>query len=438
MPETLEKEEIKVELKSEVLNEVLSTPPSWLTRSGNSLFFLVIVLILSLSYVISYPDELQGDVTIFNSRPPIEFHNAMYGKLVSLQVHDQQEVKKNQIVAQFNNAVNTKEINAMKLYLNDLSNTSELKTMDVPISLQAIHVGGFQQGWNGLLASINEWNAIQKTNVLGNKKTSLQQEIVQRKKLLEIGQRKSKLIEREVTLQHQQTKAAQRLLAKNAISKDEFLKEERTENQLLQTYQNQKEALIQIEIQLNSLAKNVIESDFETQQQIQKLKSSIQTQVSALQNQLLDWEKSTAWVAPLDGKILFNKQLNVSSFYQAGEASIVLVPKGFHYKATVRVPSQGAGKIAKGQKVFIECLDFPKHEYGVLEGRVASITSIAKTMDKVEVYEVEIQLPKKLITTYKKEIPVKAQLKGIAKIITKDKRLISRFFEKVLNAIEKK
>ena len=341
MPETLEKEEIKVELKSEVLNEVLSTPPSWLTRSGNTLFFLVIVMILSLSYVISYPDELQGDVTIFNSRPPIEFHNAMYGKLVSLQVHDQQEVKKNQIVAQFNSSVNPKEINAMKLFLIGLSNTSELKTIDVPISLQAIHVGGLQQGWNGLLASINEWNAIQKTNVLGNKKTSLQQEIGQRKKLLEIGQRKSKLIEREVTLQHQQTKAAQRLLTKNAISKDEFLKEERTENQLLQTYQNQKEALIQIEIQLNSLAKNVIESDFETQQQIQKLKSSIQTQVSALQNQLLDWEKSTAWVAPLDGKILFNKQLNVSSFYQAGEASIVLVPKGFHYKATVRVPSRG-------------------------------------------------------------------------------------------------
>lgn len=434
----MEKEEIKIELKSEVLNEVLSTPPSWLTRSGNTLFFLVIVLILSLSYVISYPDELQGDVTIFNNRPPIEFQNAIYGKLVSLQVHDHQEVKKNQIVAQFNNAVNPKEINIMKLYLNELSNTSELKKIDIPISLQAIHVGGLQQNWNGLLASIIEWNAIQMTNVLGNKKTSLQQEIGQRKKLLEIGQRKSKLIEREVTLQHQQTKAAQRLLAKNAISKDEFLKEERTENQLLQTYQNQKEALIQIEIQLNSLAKNIIESDFETQQQIQKLKSSIQTQVSALQNQLIDWEKSTAWVAPLDGKILFNKQLNVSSFYQAGEASIVLVPKGFHYKATVRVPSQGAGKIAKGQKVFIECIDFPKHEYGVLEGRVASITSIAKSMDKVEVYEVEIQLPKKLITTYKIEIPVKAQLKGIAKIITKDKRLISRFFEKVLNAIEKK
>ena len=434
----MEKEEIKIELKSEVLNEVLSTPPSWLTRSGNTLFFLVIVLILSLSYVISYPDELQGDVTIFNNRPPIEFQNAIYGKLVSLQVHDHQEVKKNQILAQFNNAVNPKEINIMKLYLNELSNTSELKKIDIPISLQAIHVGGLQQNWNGLLASINEWNAIQMTNVLGNKKTSLQQEIGQRKKLLEIGQRKSKLIEREVTLQHQQTKAAQRLLAKNAISKDEFLKEERTENQLLQTYQNQKEALIQIEIQLNSLAKNIIESDFETQQQIQKLKSSIQTQVSALQNQLIDWEKSTAWVAPLDGKILFNKQLNVSSFYQAGEASIVLVPKGFHYKATVRVPSQGAGKIAKGQKVFIECIDFPKHEYGVLEGRVASITSIAKSMDKVEVYEVEIQLPKKLITTYKIEIPVKAQLKGIAKIITKDKRLISRFFEKVLNAIEKK
>jgi len=69
----------------------------------------------------------------------------------------------------------------------------------------------------------------------------------------------------------------------------------------------------------------------------------------------------------------------------------------------------------------------------MLEGTVKSITSVSKN----EMYEVEIQLPKKLITTYKKEIPVKSILKGSAKIITKNKRLINRFFEKVINLIEK-
>lgn len=434
----MEKETIKVELKSEVLNEVLSTPPSWLARSGNTLFFVIILLILSLSYIISYPDELQGEASIFNSRPPIEFHNAMYGKLVNLQVKDQQEVRKNQIIAQFNISVKSKDLDAMKSFLSKVSLTKQLTTIEIPKSIQSIKIGSLQQNWNNLLVSIHEWNAIHSTKILHNKKTSIQQEIFQRKKLLEIGRRKTKLIERELALQHQQLKSSQRLYANNAISKDEVLKDERAENQLQQSYNNQKEAIIQIEIQLASLGKSLLESDFDTQQQLKKLESSIYTQVSSLQNQLIDWEKSTAWVAPMDGKILFNKQLNISNFYQTGEASIVLVPKGFHFKATVRVASQGAGKISKGQKVFIECLDYPKHEYGVLEGNVKSMTSIAKTLDKQEIYEVEVTLPKKLITTYKKEIPVKAQLKGIAKIITKDKRLIYRFFEKVLNAIEKK
>jgi hypothetical protein len=99
----------------------------------------------------------------------------------------------------------------------------------------------------------------------------------------------------------------------------------------------------------------------------------------------------------------------------------------------MKVSVQGSGKIEKGQKVFIEFSDFPKNEFGMLEGTVKSITSVSKN----DLYEVEIQLPKKLMTTYNKEITVKAILKGNAKIITKNKRLINRFFEKVINLIEK-
>jgi len=69
----------------------------------------------------------------------------------------------------------------------------------------------------------------------------------------------------------------------------------------------------------------------------------------------------------------------------------------------------------------------------MIQGSVKSITSVSKK----DTYEVEVKLPSKLLTTYEKEITFSAELKGTAKIITKDKRLLERFFEKVLDIISR-
>ena len=383
--------------------------------------------------MISYPDELIGEVNIHSNRPPIEFENQMYGKLVDLQVQDQQIIEKGKVLAQFDNEINPKHIEMIQAFLLTLTNATSMKKVTISSELEKINLGTLQQSWMTLLSLIKERNDLTSSDFFQKKISSIQNEIEQRKRLQEIANRKLKLIEKDISFQQSQTLSAQRLLNKNAISKEEYLKEEKAENQLQQQYQNQKEALIQNEIQINGLIKNLNETTYNDGQQIQKLQASIKLSISSLQNSIRDWGKNTAWVAPFDGKIMFNKQLNISSFYKAGEASLVLVPKGNHFRALMKVSLQGSGKIEKGQKVFIEFSDFPKNEFGMLEGTVKSITSVSKN----DLYEVEIQLPKKLITTYNKEIPVKAILKGNAKIITKNKRLINRFFEKVINLIEK-
>jgi len=429
----MEKDKINIELKSEVLNEVLSAPPSWLVQSGNTLFFFFILLLLALSWMISYPDELMGEVSIHSNRPPVEFENQMYGKLVDLQVKDQQIIEKGKVLAQFDNEINPKHIEMIQTFLLTLKDGNSMKNVSISAELEKVNLGTLQQSWMSLLSLIKERNDLTSSDFFQKKIASIQNEIAQRNRLQEIANRKLKLIEKDISFQQAQTLSSQRLLNKNAISKEEYLKEEKAENQLQQQYQNQKEALIQNEIQINGLVKNLNETTYNDGHQIHKLQASIQSSISLLQNSIRDWGKNTAWVAPFDGKILFNKQLNISSFYKAGEASIVLVPRGNRFRALMKVSIQGSGKIEKGQKVFIEFSDFPKNDFGMLEGTVKSITSVSKN----EMYEVEIQLPKKLITTYKKEIPVKSILKGSAKIITKNKRLINRFFEKVINLIEK-
>ncbi len=429
----MEIDQIKIELKSEVLNEVLSAPPSWLVRSGNTVFFFFILLLLALSWMISYPDELIGEVHIHSNHPPVEFENLLYGKLVDLQVKDQQLIEKGDILAQFDSEINPKQIELIQVFLVTLTDSISMKKVFISSELEKINVGALQQSWMSLLSLIKERNELTNSEFFQKKVASIQNEIIQRKKLQEIAKLKLKLIEKEISLQQTQLSSSKRLLNKSAISKEEYFKEEKIENQLQQQYQNQNEALIQNEIQLNGLIKNLNETTFNDGQQIQKLQASIKLSISALQNSIIDWKKNTAWVAPFDGKIMFNKQLNISSFYRAGEASLVIVPKGNDFRALMNVSVHGSGKIEKGQKVFIEFSNYPKSEFGMLEGTVKSITSVSKN----DMYEVEIQLPKKLITTYHQDIPVKSILKGSAKIITKNKRLIHRFFEKVINLIEK-
>ena len=426
-------DKIDIELNNEVLNEVLSTPPSWLLRSGNTLFLFVTLTLVTLCYFIQYPDEIQGDVVIQGNKPPIEFQNQMFGKLNLLSIKDQDNVKKGDVLAQFNNQIKPKNIEYVNEFLLKLGQIDQLSLEHIQY-YENIELGTLQLPWQSLLSTIKEYKELRNANLQHKKIMTLKSEIIQRNQLLEIANQQLKLIVKEHYFQKEQIKLAEHLINKNAISKEELSKEVKAELQLLHQYHNQREAIVQQNIQINLLKKNLQELMFETKVQIQKLELNIRTQKSGLKTQLDEWGKNTAWIAPCDGKILFNKQLNVSHFYKSGEATVVLIPKGNVFVSTVSVDMEGAGKIRSGQKVLIELADFPKNEFGVIEGIVRHKTSIAKDNK----YEVLVSLPHKMYSSFEKEIPIKAVLKGTAKIITQDKRLIERFFDKIINAINRR
>lgn len=93
--------------------------------------------------------------------------------------------------------------------------------------------------------------------------------------------------------------------------------------------------------------------------------------------------------------------------------------------AKLKTPAQNSGKIKQGQKVHIKLENFPDTEFGVLRGTVKKISLIP---NQDGLYLIDVTLPEKLITTYKKEIDFKQEMTGVAEIITEDLRLIERFF----------
>jgi len=85
--------------------------------------------------------------------------------------------------------------------------------------------------------------------------------------------------------------------------------------------------------------------------------------------------------------------------------------------------AQNSGKIKIGQEVNIRLANYPDRQFGVLKGKVKSISL---TPDKEGNLLIDISLPKGLTTSYKTEIHFQQEMSGNADVITEDLRLIER------------
>ncbi|TSJ41161.1 hypothetical protein [Fluviicola chungangensis] len=427
-----EKRYIDIELKSEQMNEMLSNPPSWIVRSGNGVFLIVLLVIIGLAWFIRYPDEIAGEVLVTSSKPPIELSNQGYIQLKTLNVSENEEVRIGDLIAQFDIQAKSGDVEKARNYLGQLEVFNGKYQKQIPVFSQPLKLGTFQEQWTTLLSKVAEWNSEHSENITQQELASIQREISFREQLQIISNKKIKLSEGEYELIQEQLASSERLAEQNAISKQTLTQDKRTQTQALQSVQSQKEQHVQNLITLNTLRKERFRLEHDAKLKELKMSSEIQIGISVLMNGFQTWEKNVVWIAPCTGKVVFNKLLQVNRFYKTNEASIVIVPKGSGYIALATIESAGSGKVMVGQKTFIELIDFPKAEFGMLEGNVSKITRI----DKEGKYEVKIRLPKQMKTTYNKDIPFKAQLKGNVKIITKDKRLLERFFEQLTDLIK--
>jgi hypothetical protein len=103
--------------------------------------------------------------------------------------------------------------------------------------------------------------------------------------------------------------------------------------------------------------------------------------------------------------------------YIASELNKQLQP----YK--VESSAQNSGKLKIGQKVIIRLANYPDKEFGVIEGK---LKTISLTPDKDGNLLLDIELPNGLQTSYKKQINFQQEMTGTADIITEDLRLLER------------
>jgi multidrug efflux pump subunit AcrA (membrane-fusion protein) len=92
-----------IKLRSDEVQEILEKIPHWMIRWGNLLLFSLIVMLLTLSWFVKYPDIVSSQTIITTETPPQKEFARITGKIDSIFVKDGQLVKENQSLAMIEN-----------------------------------------------------------------------------------------------------------------------------------------------------------------------------------------------------------------------------------------------------------------------------------------------------------------------------------------------
>ncbi|APZ44832.1 HlyD family secretion protein [Polaribacter reichenbachii] len=104
----------------------------------------------------------------------------------------------------------------------------------------------------------------------------------------------------------------------------------------------------------------------------------------------------------INGKVSFLNYWSENQTVNQGDLVLTIMPKqNSGFIAKLKTPAQNLGKVRTGQLVNIKLNNYPDYEFGVLKGQIKSISEIS---DNEGFYTIDVDLPKKLITTYKEKI----------------------------------
>lgn len=91
------------------------------------------------------------------------------------------------------------------------------------------------------------------------------------------------------------------------------------------------------------------------------------------------WISSHLIISPTDGTVQFtNKFLKSGQYVNKDEPLLIIIqPQSNKMKGIMNVPFNESGNIKRNQKVFVRLNSYPASKYGIIQGKVASSSSIA-------------------------------------------------------------
>ncbi|MDB5157360.1 MAG: HlyD family efflux transporter periplasmic adaptor subunit [Mucilaginibacter sp.] len=430
-----------VDDRTEEVQHIIERMP---TRFGFFVGLLILFLFAFLfvfGWIVRYPDIVTGQIVISGNNAPLKLIANSNGKIKLNHINSMDLVKQGQLIAYVENPTNYKSV-----FFIDSLLRSYVPLPDTILKLRQklppnFSLGELNSKYYGFANSLQEYANYKQDKLIDKQSENLNTVLIEQKEALANITTRIDMATKSLYFVQKSFKRDSLLFTKKIISESELDKTQMNYLSSKDALQNNLNNSLSTRQQIEQTEGQIEQLSLQNPEKGKELRISLISAYNDLLDNIKSWEQKYAFIAPFTGKVQFLKFYNENQFIQANEEVFSIVPKEEKVYGQVTLPAQGSGKIKIGQEVIVKLDNYPYMEYGSITGRIKSIaltTSTAKTETSIiDTYLIVVDFPNQLTTNYKTRLNFKADAKGTAEIITKDRRLIQRLFDNLKYAVRK-
>lgn len=416
-----------IELRSESVQDILTQPPHWMIRWGNSVIFIILIMVLIMSWFIKYPEFVPAPIIVTSQEPPEKLQARINSKIEKILIKDHQEVRKNDVLMILQSTANYQDVLRLRKLMES---TDPDKIFSFPIAeTSGFRLGELQGDYNQFSKAFQDEKLFTRLQPYAPENLAANQSLSEYKGRIATLEQQRNLEKIKYELTKKNYQRSQNLYDQGVIAAMEL---ENEKIKFLQEEQNLKNitiSLSQLQEGISNLNKTKSAANISSEKDRSNYSSQMLQLFEQLRKSLKQWEQNYLIISSTDGMVSFQQFFGENQFVKSEEVIVTVLPKNKEaLVGRMQIPSVNSGKVAPGEKVLIKLDNYRFQEYGIVEGKVQNISI---SPDESGNYYVDIILPKGLKTSYNKELPFNKELRGNAEIVTEDLRLIERFFYQI-------
>jgi multidrug resistance efflux pump len=411
-------------LRSDELQDFISSKPNFIIRWGTVSFFLILVLMGVVCWFIQYPDLVVSKARLTSMNAPKEVITRTEGKLQEIIASNGHKVQQGAVLAYMESIANPTAVSTIQANLDSIlfyvshDNTDQVVKFFPDYSEQGYlkELGELQQPFQTFIQSFISFRDFISNGFYLRKRTMLQTDLNNLARLNAILKDQQVLLEKDVALS-KQTFAANESLAKDkVISALDYRKLIAKQLSLPQI----KSAIVNNESQQNDKRKEMAELENQILVQKNTFIQSLQSLISYFQQ----WEFKYVLKAPFSGTVQMAGFYQENQFIKNGQLLFYVQPDSTKYFTEMFIPQYNFGKVSVGQSVLLKFQAYPYEQFGSVTGIIEFISPTPTDSG----YLAKVTLPKGLTTNYGRTLPYKYGLFAQADIVTENMRLLERFY----------
>lgn len=409
------------------IEELISRRPPFIVRRGTMLLFFIMLATILTSWLIRYPDIILASAKLTSINAPKPVITLVNGKLIKLNVHENQQVAKNEVLGFIESTGNHQQIINLSADLQAARislNNKQPELVNKYFNDYAMQLGELQTAYQVFSQAFLYFKNYLSNGFYLRKKKMLTTDMENLHRLHSSLMEQKGLNEEDLSLS-QKTFAANELLKHDSVI-SAF------------DYRNEQSKLISKKLNMPQVAVSIITNESqqnEKKKEIEELENTISQQkniflqaLNTFISQIEDWKRKYLLIAPIEGKISFASFMQENQQLQANQTICFINPENSRYYAQIIIPQTNLGKVYVGQQVLLRFPSYPSEEYGALSGRIEFISHIPTDSG----YLARVVLPEGLTTIYKHQILYRDGLTANGEIITKDMRLLERIYYSIV------